>query len=321
MFCMNCGQELPDKAVFCFMCGTKQELTDLKQTISTPHLQKSPLVPAKCTNCGGVLDIDPDKDSAICPFCNSAFVVQQAIQNYNLTINSGVINIANANIQSGPSIDNLLIRAEEFIPKHDFVNARAYFEQVLDYDVDNKRARLGVSILDNYIYSVYRVCSVSVGGEQLLGRQYLLLAYFTQYVIEHISKNTVCDTTVIPYEDIINVVKRPAPNNSCSVVFETKSGNDVRLNILSDNDRNSVVAADEIIDYYNHTALPTEIPDVEKLKQEALAETREYYRTRKRSLFSNWLEEIYSVTYKYMKKARVPFTQACAVVRSIATPK
>ena len=44
-----------------------------------------PLVPAKCTNCGSGLDVDSAQAAAICPSCGSAFVVEQAITNYNTT--------------------------------------------------------------------------------------------------------------------------------------------------------------------------------------------------------------------------------------------
>ena len=44
-----------------------------------------PLVPAKCTQCGATLTIDPSQDAAVCPFCSTPFVVEKAINNYNVT--------------------------------------------------------------------------------------------------------------------------------------------------------------------------------------------------------------------------------------------
>lgn len=54
-----------------------------------------PLVNAKCTNCGAELEVDGSKDTMICKYCGSAFVVEQAINNYNVTnnINAEVVNI------------------------------------------------------------------------------------------------------------------------------------------------------------------------------------------------------------------------------------
>ena len=50
-----------------------------------------PLVNAKCTNCGGVLQVDDSKEAAICPFCESAYIVEKAINNFNITNNLNVI--------------------------------------------------------------------------------------------------------------------------------------------------------------------------------------------------------------------------------------
>lgn len=54
-----------------------------------------PLLNAKCTNCGANLKVDNAKDAAICDHCGSAFIVEKAINNYNITnnIQAGVVNI------------------------------------------------------------------------------------------------------------------------------------------------------------------------------------------------------------------------------------
>lgn len=52
-----------------------------------------PLSKAQCTNCGGLLDVDSSKDAAVCPFCNTPYVIEKAItlfqnnyNNYNITV-------------------------------------------------------------------------------------------------------------------------------------------------------------------------------------------------------------------------------------------
>lgn len=42
-----------------------------------------PFVQAKCPECGGMLAVDADKKAANCQFCGEAFIVQEAINNYN----------------------------------------------------------------------------------------------------------------------------------------------------------------------------------------------------------------------------------------------
>ena len=55
------------------------------------------LLDAKCTNCGGVLKIEAEKEAAVCSYCGSAFVVQKAVQNFN-TVNN--IYAQNVNVQN-----------------------------------------------------------------------------------------------------------------------------------------------------------------------------------------------------------------------------
>ncbi len=42
------------------------------------------LVPASCTKCGGTVNVDPQTDMASCPFCGTSFIVERAINNYNV---------------------------------------------------------------------------------------------------------------------------------------------------------------------------------------------------------------------------------------------
>ncbi len=53
------------------------------------------LIPAKCTNCGASLTVYPNEDAAICPFCNTPFIIQKAINYYtqNNTIKADTVNI------------------------------------------------------------------------------------------------------------------------------------------------------------------------------------------------------------------------------------
>lgn len=45
------------------------------------------LVPAKCTQCGGDVEVDNQKEAAICPFCGTAYIVEKAINNYAVNNN------------------------------------------------------------------------------------------------------------------------------------------------------------------------------------------------------------------------------------------
>ena len=66
-----------------------------------------PLVPAICTQCGARLQVDSAKDAAICNYCQTPFITEKAITNYNTTNN---ITASTVNIYGGDSAD-FVIRA------------------------------------------------------------------------------------------------------------------------------------------------------------------------------------------------------------------
>lgn len=48
------------------------------------------LVAAKCTQCGGSLQVDDSKEAGICPFCGTAFITEKVIKNYNFHITNNI---------------------------------------------------------------------------------------------------------------------------------------------------------------------------------------------------------------------------------------
>lgn len=58
------------------------------------------LVAARCTQCGANIEVDPTKEAGICPNCNTAFIIEKAINNYNVNYN-----INNANITINHNLD------------------------------------------------------------------------------------------------------------------------------------------------------------------------------------------------------------------------
>ena len=63
-----------------------------------------PFVKANCTNCNGTLKVDSTKDAWICEYCGSPFIVDKAINNYNIT-NNNTIHANTVNIYGGNSED------------------------------------------------------------------------------------------------------------------------------------------------------------------------------------------------------------------------
>jgi len=163
MFCAKCGTKLSDEAKFCNNCGAKTSNSDNSASqVTAIGNQDSRLVPAKCTNCGGQLTVNENQKSAICPFCNSSFIVEQAINNYNVQIN-GNMSIGNATINiNGVNTANLVARANAFESQNDFDAALEYYDRVLDIDINNVDAIQGIQRIrqkqkDQYIQTLVRI--------------------------------------------------------------------------------------------------------------------------------------------------------------------
>lgn len=109
-----------------------------------------PLVPAKCPNCGGNINIDSESRAGICEFCKNPFVAEDAINNYN-TYNQNNYNIANAevHIHDEKSIEQKLDAAEIFFSKHhDLTEARRLFIEVSKEAPGNYKAWWGLARID-----------------------------------------------------------------------------------------------------------------------------------------------------------------------------
>lgn len=154
MFCSSCGQKLPEGAKFCFNCGAQAGVFDFAQ--SSDSVPKTKIVPAKCTSCGASLNVDPNQESAICPYCRSAYIVEKAINEYNVTVKGNFsVNGATINI-NGKNLTNLIERANQCARSGDFPKALDYFNEVLDSDANSIEATEGIqkiqSILNDYVY-------------------------------------------------------------------------------------------------------------------------------------------------------------------------
>lgn len=105
------------------------------------------LVPAKCPECGGNINIDPDKKAAICEYCRQPFIVQEAINIFNSTyiITNNVTNeikTESINVfESKTKVENLLKRAKQLEEDRKWEQALEYCEQALASDPDNDTAK------------------------------------------------------------------------------------------------------------------------------------------------------------------------------------
>ena len=157
MFCMQCGTQLPDGAKFCVNCGAQLGgASTITAQGNGPANTGTKFVDAKCTNCGAKLEVDPNMKKAVCSYCGAEFIVDQAINNYNVQM-TGNMNIGQATINvQGMDKGNLLVRAASFETSGDLEKALDYYNRVLDIDYNDAEAQEGASRLkekiENFLY-------------------------------------------------------------------------------------------------------------------------------------------------------------------------
>ena len=112
MFCSNCGSKVDDNARFCMNCGARVQVQ--AGNINIPNETK--LVPAKCAACGASVKVNPDSEIAQCPYCGSNYIVEKAINNFN---------VANGNIQIESSTVNIIMNGDNRPKQKDSLFAEA----------------------------------------------------------------------------------------------------------------------------------------------------------------------------------------------------
>lgn len=78
--------------------------------------KKVKLVPAVCTQCGATLEVDPTKEAAVCRFCNTPFVIEKAINNYNVKF-ANIEHADNVNIDLKGTVKEVLDFADKQLDK------------------------------------------------------------------------------------------------------------------------------------------------------------------------------------------------------------
>lgn len=143
MFCMNCGQQLPDGAKFCLSCGTRQGEVSAEPAKKADAINldgSHTFVPAMCPNCSAHMKVDSSNRIARCESCGTECLVQDAIKALNV---KGNVHVSNATINiSGTNAESLLQRVEIMLADGDFSGAMAKCDTILDLDPTNGRVYL-----------------------------------------------------------------------------------------------------------------------------------------------------------------------------------
>lgn len=102
------------------------------------------LVPAKCTQCGGNIEVDNTHEAGICQHCGTPFITEKAINNYNTFITN---NFAGANINiAGVDPNNLLTLAKNAEEVGNYEEASNYYSRVLEIQPQNCEALVGKGV-------------------------------------------------------------------------------------------------------------------------------------------------------------------------------
>ena len=125
-----------------------------------------PLVKAKCTNCGGVLDVENSNEAAICQYCGTPFIVEKAINNYvqNISIQNATINVQ-GNVQ-GPNVDNYIQLIEDSLNANNIEEAESQLKNALPLEPRNNklielRNRInGRKLINKYYFDAVGACEI-----------------------------------------------------------------------------------------------------------------------------------------------------------------
>lgn len=232
MFCINCGSELLEKANFCGCCGAIVEKTSIELDRNNSKIS---LVKAQCTNCNAPLDVDTSQAAAICKYCGMPFIVEQAIKNYNIHVNSSNLNITSAVINMGDNtnVNNLLLRAQKFEKGGEYNLALEYYNKVLDIDINQESAQSGVErvkrLIENYEYFRTNSSTGWTNGKLVLKQNMLIFEKkrgVNIYYLARISKiKPICGGIKFLYDGVFVSFSCQAPKEITEIILNAQNGN------------------------------------------------------------------------------------------------
>ena len=78
--------------------------------------QSVKFVPAACPKCGGQLEVDPTQEAAVCKYCGTPFIVEKAIQNYNIA-NAHIDHVDKVTVDMKGSVESVVGMIERELDK------------------------------------------------------------------------------------------------------------------------------------------------------------------------------------------------------------
>lgn len=78
-----------------------------------------PLIDAKCTSCGAVLQVDSERKEAFCSYCGAKYIVEKAVQNF-------------FNFNTDKSVDEKIKAAHDLAVLGEFARSETLYSQLVD---------------------------------------------------------------------------------------------------------------------------------------------------------------------------------------------
>ncbi len=113
------------------------------------------LVLAKCTQCGGNIEVDNTQDAGICKFCGTPFVTEKVINNYNTYITN---NFAGANItMSSGDVENYRTLARRAVASSNIIDALQYYKKIAEINANDWESAYYIEIFSSLTNDMYNV--------------------------------------------------------------------------------------------------------------------------------------------------------------------
>ena len=103
-----------------------------------------PFVQGKCESCGGILAVDPSLKAANCPFCGTAYVVQDSINYYNTTIKVESMHADVVNVSDESTSEGRIKAADAYMRLHKYEQAELDYKKATELTPHNYKGWLGL---------------------------------------------------------------------------------------------------------------------------------------------------------------------------------
>lgn len=89
------------------------------------------MIELKCPNCRADIELDDSREVGFCRYCGTQILIEPN----------------KSKIDGIAGVDNLLLRAEQFLKENDIRKAKEYYNRVLDIDIHNEKALKGLDAI------------------------------------------------------------------------------------------------------------------------------------------------------------------------------